>query len=85
MADDSGLEVDFLNGAPGIYSSRFAGEHANDIDRNNKLLSILKGIPIGKRHRFVCVIALFPGKGIYYAGELKGFIGTEPKATMVLV
>ncbi|NMB33228.1 MAG: XTP/dITP diphosphatase [Clostridium sp.] len=82
MADDSGLEVDFLNGAPGIYSSRFAGEHANDIDRNNKLLSILKGIPIGKRGaRFVCVIALvFPGgKEFIMRGELKGFIGTEPK------
>jgi len=59
MADDSGLEVDYLNGAPGIYSSRFAGEGASDEDRNNKLLSLLKDVPFEQRKaRFVCVIAV---------------------------
>ena len=46
MADDSGLEVDYLNGAPGVYSSRFAGENASDEDRNNKLLELLKDVAI---------------------------------------
>lgn len=57
LADDSGLEVDFLNGAPGIYSARYAGENANDAANNQKLLVALKNVPPEKRTaRFVCVL-----------------------------
>ncbi len=82
MADDSGLEVDFLNGAPGIYSSRFAGEGASDKDRNDKLLSILEDVPFDKRKaRFVCVIAviLADGEEFTVKGTFEGYIGFEPK------
>ncbi len=59
LADDSGLEVDALNGAPGIYSARFAGEDATDADRVIKLLADLLSIPIENRGaRFVCSIAI---------------------------
>lgn len=65
IADDSGLEVDFLDGAPGIYSARFAGEGATDKDRNAKLLSMLEGVPFDKRTaRYVCSIAI-----VYPSGE----------------
>lgn len=62
VADDSGLAVDALNGAPGVYSARYAGEGATDADRNKKLLDAMKEIPEGKRSaRFVCSICcLFP-------------------------
>jgi XTP/dITP diphosphohydrolase len=59
LADDSGLEVDALNGAPGIYSSRYCGEEGNDQKNNQKLLEELKGVPPGKRAaRFVCALAM---------------------------
>jgi XTP/dITP diphosphohydrolase len=65
LADDSGLEVDALNGAPGVFSARFAamdsGENSPDVDNNAKLLRLLKDIPLEKRTaRFRCVIALTP-------------------------
>ncbi|MBV1931930.1 MAG: RdgB/HAM1 family non-canonical purine NTP pyrophosphatase [Porticoccaceae bacterium] len=57
IADDSGLEVDFLKGAPGIYSSRFAGEHASDADNNAKLLELLAELPPAQRSaRFQCLL-----------------------------
>ncbi len=57
MSDDSGIEVDALKGAPGIYSARFAGENANDDENNRLLLEKLKGIPEAKRTaRYHCVI-----------------------------
>ncbi len=57
IADDSGLEVDFLNGAPGIYSSRYAGSDCNDEDNNEKLLTALNGVPSSLRTaRFQCVL-----------------------------
>jgi len=59
LADDSGLEVDALQGAPGIRSARFAGEGATDAENNVKLISLLHGIPLERRTaRFRCVIAL---------------------------
>ena len=59
LADDSGLEVDALNGAPGIYSARYSGEEANDRRNNEKLLQELEGVPEEKRTaRFVCALAL---------------------------
>jgi XTP/dITP diphosphohydrolase len=65
LADDSGLEVDVLNGAPGVHSARFAAvdknENSKDADNNTKLLRLLKDIPAEKRTaRFRCVIALVP-------------------------
>jgi XTP/dITP diphosphohydrolase len=58
LADDTGLEVDALNGAPGVYSSRFAGETATYADNNAKLLKLLEGIPPDRRTaRFRCVAA----------------------------
>jgi XTP/dITP diphosphohydrolase len=70
FADDSGLEVDALGGAPGVYSARYAGEHATDADNNALLLDRLKGIQ-NRTARFVCVIALVRG------GQLvKTFRGT---------
>ena len=57
LADDSGIEVDALNGAPGIYSARFAGANANDQDNNAALVNALKETPEGKRHaRYQCVL-----------------------------
>ncbi|WOH39295.1 XTP/dITP diphosphatase [Thalassotalea fonticola] len=57
IADDSGLEVDFLKGAPGIYSSRYAGENGNDSANNTKLLAALDGVSTSHRTaRFQCVI-----------------------------
>ncbi|NVJ60744.1 MAG: RdgB/HAM1 family non-canonical purine NTP pyrophosphatase [Gammaproteobacteria bacterium] len=57
ISDDSGIEVDALKGAPGIYSARFAGEHGDDQANNKKLLAELKGIPQDKRTaRYQCVI-----------------------------
>ena len=65
LADDSGLEVDALNGAPGVHSARFAAldksENSHDADNNAKLLRLLKDVPLEKRTgRFRCVIALVP-------------------------
>ena len=81
MADDSGLEVDYLNGEPGIYSSRFAGEGASDEDKNKKLIGLLEGVPKEKRTaRFVCVIAVvFPDGDCFTArGTCEGLIGEIP-------
>lgn len=59
LADDSGLEVDALGGAPGIYSARFGGEPGNDRKNNQKLLNALKDVPQEQRSaRFVCALAL---------------------------
>ncbi|RSL32591.1 XTP/dITP diphosphatase [Salibacterium salarium] len=58
IADDSGLEVDALNGRPGVYSARYAGEHKNDEDNIIKVLEELNGVPEAERSaRFVCVMA----------------------------
>jgi XTP/dITP diphosphohydrolase len=58
LADDSGLAVDFLNGEPGIFSARFAGENAADADNNKKLLELLRNVPTEKRTaQFHCVLA----------------------------
>lgn len=84
MADDSGLEVDYLNGAPGIYSSRFAGEGASDEDRNNKLLEMLKDVPFENRKaRFVCAIAVVLPDSTYFTvrGTFEGYIAFEPVGT----
>lgn len=63
MADDSGLEIDFLNKEPGIYSARYMGEKTSYDIKNNKILERLKDVPAEKRTaRFVCAVAaVFPG------------------------
>lgn len=84
MADDSGLEVDYLNGAPGIYSSRFAGEGATDEDRNNKLLNMLESVPFEERTaRFACAIAvIMPGGECFTVrGNCEGYIGFKPEGS----
>ncbi len=64
LADDSGLEVDALDGAPGIHSARYAGENASDADRIAKLLDALKDVPDERRTaRFKCAIALADPSG----------------------
>jgi XTP/dITP diphosphohydrolase len=81
LADDSGLEVDFLGGAPGVYSARYAGEGATDADRNRKLLAALAGVPADKRSaRFVCAAALiFPdGRETVVRGTCEGYITDVP-------
>lgn len=84
LADDTGLEVDYLDGAPGIYSSRFAGKGCSYDDNNKKLLSLLKGVPAERRSaRFKTVIAFgkIDGKINTVEGVLEGHIGTEPRGT----
>ncbi len=84
FADDSGLEVYALDGAPGVYSKRYAGEHASDSDNIQKLLESLKNVPFDQRRaRFRTVICLtLPVQTLgiqdfYFEGELEGLITTE--------
>lgn len=82
IADDSGLEVEFLGGAPGIYSARYAGENATDKQRNQKLLEEMQGVDKPLRNaRFVCAIYFILDDEREYCvtGELEGFIGDEPQ------
>jgi XTP/dITP diphosphohydrolase len=82
LADDSGLEVDSLGGAPGVLSSRYAGPGASDAQRVAYLLSKLKGIPLDKRGaRFRCVIAICkPANGLKVcSGSCRGIITLEPR------
>lgn len=80
LADDSGLCVDALDGAPGVYSARFAGEAHDDNANIEKLLSCLKDVPDGKRQaRFVCALCLaFPNGDFFMAeGDCCGSIARE--------
>ncbi len=80
IADDSGLCVDYLDGAPGIFSARFAGDHGNDELNNDLLLEKLEGVPAEERTaHYVCAICCeFPdGKEIIVRGECEGQIGFE--------
>ncbi|MCX7913556.1 MAG: XTP/dITP diphosphatase [Thermodesulfovibrionales bacterium] len=82
LADDSGLEVDVLNGAPGVFSARYAGDNATDEDNVRKLLEALKGVSDEKRTaRFVCCIALVLPQGVQktFVGYVYGKIAKSPK------
>lgn len=82
LADDSGLEVDALGGAPGVHSARYAGPGADDVTRYRKLLEALSGIPAGRRSaRFRCVVALAQPDGTVHMAEgtCEGQIGFEPR------
>ena len=81
LADDSGLEVDALGGAPGIHSARYAGTDADDLQNNRKLLHDLKGVPAASRGAsFRCVLVLYPPDGRYEAfeGRWEGRIAEAP-------
>ena len=86
IADDSGLEVDALNGAPGIYSARYAGANATDTDRISKLLGELERIGAkeeARRGRFRCVIALARNGNVLgtFEGTVEGRIADEVRGT----
>ncbi len=81
VADDSGICVDYLDGAPGIYSARYSGEHGDDASNNQKLLQELDGVPMEERTaRYVAAIAcVFPdGRQFTVRGECEGKIAFEP-------
>ncbi len=82
FADDSGLEVDALHGAPGVYSARFSGPHATDESNNRLLLEKLQGVE-DRTARFVCVIALVSGGAVrgVYRGAVQGRILDGPRGT----
>lgn len=84
IADDSGIEVDYLNGAPGIYSARYAGKNANDAQNLEKLLANLKGIPDPERTaRFQCLMVYlrheFDPTPVICQGTWEGKILLEPR------
>ncbi|NLY88256.1 MAG: XTP/dITP diphosphatase [Firmicutes bacterium] len=82
LADDSGLEVDALNGAPGVFSARFAGEPGNDKKNNEKLLRLLADIPLEQRTaRFRCALALASPEGEVWTTErtCEGLIAPAPR------
>jgi XTP/dITP diphosphohydrolase len=80
LADDSGLEVDYLDGAPGVYSSRYAGPGCTYDDNNRKLLQAMRGFPMEQRKaRFRCVIAICFGQGDtqLVEGKAEGYISEK--------
>ena len=82
LADDSGLEVDALDGAPGVYSSRYAGADGDDAANNAKLLAELAGVPDGERAaRFACTLVFIDEDGTETVarGTVEGAIGHEPR------
>ncbi len=84
LADDSGLEVDALGGAPGVQSARYAGPGASDSDRYLKLLQVLDGVPPEERGaRFVCVVAVCTPDGEMHTaeGRIEGRIAYESRGT----
>ncbi|WP_040683147.1 XTP/dITP diphosphatase [Thermosinus carboxydivorans] len=84
LADDSGLEVDALGGAPGVFSARYAGEGAGDAANNAKLLRELAGVPAHRRSaRFRCVLAFLDEDGtlLVTEGTCEGIILEQPRGT----
>ena len=91
LADDSGIEVDALGGAPGVRTRRFAGEDATDEDNNRHLLEALQGLPPERRGaRYVCVLALARPAGVgprggveltFTRGTLRGRIAPAPRGS----
>lgn len=86
LADDSGLSVDALRGAPGIHSARYAGNHGDDEANNRKLLEALRDVPdAGRSARFLCVIAFLrhpeDPEPLICEGVWSGRIGHQPAGT----
>jgi len=82
FADDSGLEVEALGGAPGVYSARYSGPHATDEANNRLLLEKLRGVA-NRKARFVCKIALVEGARVVgvFPGAVEGVILDEPRGS----
>ena len=80
LADDSGLEVDILNGAPGVFSARYSGNNASDSENNEKLLNELQGMELNNRSaRFKCVIVYYDGVSEkVFEGICDGHIAYQP-------
>ena len=84
IADDSGIMIDYLEGAPGVYSARFAGEECDDDANNAKMLRLLEGVPYEKRTaKYVAVITLiYPdGETLVARGEIHGHIMLEAEGS----
>lgn len=84
ISDDTGLEVSALNGRPGVYTGRYAGEHADADDNNRKLLSELDGLELSRRRatfRTVACLATPKGQVLAFEGKLDGFIGFGYRGT----
>jgi len=82
LSDDSGLEVDFLGGKPGVLSARFGGARRTDAERNRLVLRALEGVPVERRTaRFRCVVALADPTGALWLSEgvCEGRIATAPR------
>lgn len=83
LGEDSGLCIDALEGAPGVYSSRFSGKDKSDLKNNLKVLRLLKNIPLNKRKaHYVCAVALADRNGLLKAvvgGKCNGLIGFDMK------
>lgn len=85
LADDSGLEIDYLQGRPGIYSARYSGPDATDEKNNDKVLFELKDVPWeGRTAAFRCVLVLYIHGSDYrtFEGKWQGRVGFEPRGTM---
>jgi XTP/dITP diphosphohydrolase len=83
LADDSGLEVEALDGLPGVHSAYYAGPEAEDAANNAKLLSALEQVPAPRRAAFVCTMALCEPSGPcrFFVGRLQGEILAAPRGT----
>lgn len=82
LAEDSGLEIDYLKGAPGIFSARFSGPRATDKENNAKVLSLLRGVPYEKRKaRFVSCMVLSVNQEMItqISGRVNGYVSLEEK------
>lgn len=81
LSDDSGISVDALNGAPGVFSARYAGEGASDEDNNRKLLASLQGAQSRDAHYTAVLCLMLNGAAHYFEGICRGTIAHEPAGT----
>lgn len=84
LGEDSGIEVDALDGRPGVYSNRFAGENSTEGERNSRLLELLEGVPAERRtarYRAVVAIAAPDGRLWLLEGKCEGVLLTTPRGT----